>query len=198
MPYVTCPSCSLRTYCVREDECPRCGTRLVSTAALRRRSSARLAPHQSDGGVLRALDLAVRELEVSVAFISEVSDEHETILWSVGDDTLPVFVPDASLPMDQTICQHLLSGRVGNVVADARSEPAFEGLPVVHATGVGAYAGVPLGAAGARLYLLCCLAREARHDLSDADVRFLRVLAESLLPAVEAQVAANGVERLEA
>jgi hypothetical protein len=32
--------------------------------------------------------------------------------------------------------------------------------------------------------VLCCLAREARPDLSDADVRFLRGLAEGLRAAV--------------
>jgi GAF domain-containing protein len=191
MPYVTCPICALRTYCVREDECPRCGTLLVSSAALRRRASARLSPHQSEG-VLRALDHAVRELEVSVAFVSEIADEGETILWSVGDDSMPAFVPDAALPLEETVCRHMLSGRIGNLVADTRAEPILAGLPVVQATGMGAYVGVPLSAAGARLYVLCCLAREARHDLSDADVRFLRLLAESLRPTLDRRPGKGG------
>jgi GAF domain-containing protein len=186
MPYVTCPSCGLSTYCVREDECPRCGDRLVAPGAVRRRSSATVLPHPADRGVLRALDLAVRELEVNVAFVSRVARGHETILWSVGDDAMPAFVPGASLPLELTICRHLLSGRIGNLVADVRADPELAELPVVTATGIGAYAGVPLSAAGARLYVLCCLARQARHDLSDADVRFLRGLGESLRPSLEA------------
>ena len=38
----------------------------------------------------------------------------------------------------------------------------------------------PLTGADAQLYVLCCLAREARPDLGEADVRFLTGLTESL------------------
>ena len=37
----------------------------------------------------------------------------------------------------------------------------------------------------ARAYVLCCLAREARPDLGEADVRFLQGVAESLRPLLE-------------
>jgi len=32
MPYVVCPECGLRTYCVREDRCPRCDAALQAGA----------------------------------------------------------------------------------------------------------------------------------------------------------------------
>jgi len=46
---------------------------------------------------------------------------------------------------------------------------------------------VPLKGAAARRYVLCCLAGEARPDLTDADVRFLRGLIGALRPAIESQ-----------
>ena len=50
---------------------------------------------------------------------------------------------------------------------------------------VRAYIGVPFETDNARAYVLCCLAREARPDLSEADVRFLQGVAESLRPLLE-------------
>jgi GAF domain-containing protein len=188
MPYVTCPACGLATYCVREDDCPRCGTRLMAPGALRRRSSVRVQGTSADVSVLRALDLAVRELSVNVALVSEVAEGTETVLWSVGEDTLPAYRPDASLPLDETICERLLSGRIANLVPDIAEDPELCGLDSVRATGARTYVGVPLTAADARIYVLCCLAGEARHDLTDADVRFLRGLAESLRPALDGVV----------
>ena len=50
---------------------------------------------------------------------------------------------------------------------------------------MGAYVGVPMTGAAARRYVLCCLAREARPDLGESDLRFLRGLVESVRPAVD-------------
>jgi hypothetical protein len=63
-------------------------------------------------------------------------------------------------------------------------------LPVVRATGLGAYIGVALTGAAARRYVLCCLTGEARPDLSERDVRFLRGLVESVRPAVDSAAGA--------
>ena len=43
----------------------------------------------------------------------------------------------------------------------------------------------PRPAEDARAYVLCCLAREARPDLGEADIRFLQGVAESLRPLLE-------------
>ena len=185
MPYVTCPACGLATYCVREDDCPRCGTRLMAPSALRRRSSPRVQGDSADSSVLRALDLAVRELSVDIAMVSEVADGRETVLWTVGSDRFPDWRPDTSAPLEETVCERLLSGRIANLVPDADEEPELSGLEAVRAAGLRAYVGVPLTAADARLYVLCCIAAEARHDLTEADVRFLKGLAESLRPALD-------------
>ena len=44
---------------------------------------------------------------------------------------------------------------------------------------------MPFKTEDARAYVLCCLAREARPDLGEADVRFLQGVAESLRPLLE-------------
>jgi GAF domain-containing protein len=131
--------------------------------------------------VQRTLDLARTVLGVDTAFLSVVGDHRETVLWAVGNGAFPQTVPGASVELDETICRHLLEGRIGELVPDVAADPVLCDLPLPRAAGVGAYMGVPLTGADARQYILCCLAREARPDLGEADVRFLRGLTESLV-----------------
>jgi GAF domain-containing protein len=188
MPYQTCPQCGLRTYAISGEECPRCGTPLGgSTRAAPRRCGwgADAEDDEPRGAVERVLAVARRELKMDVALLSEVRDGREVILWAVGNERIPAFVPGAAAPLRDTICQRLLDGTISSVVHDTANDPRVRDLPVVRGTGLGAYIGVPLTGAAARRYVLCCLASEARPDLGEHDVRFLRGLVESLRPAVD-------------
>ena len=182
MPYQSCPKCGLRTYTVRGEECPRCGTPLggLPSAATPDWTAAGEPP----GPVEDALALARSELNMDAALLSEIRDGHEVVLWAVGDVRIPALVAGASVPLQNTICQQLLEGTADSIIHDAANEPRVRHLPVVR-EGLGAYIGVPIDVASARRYILCCLAREARADLSDADVRFLRGLVDRVRPAVE-------------
>jgi GAF domain-containing protein len=187
MPYQTCPQCGLRTYIVSGEECPRCGTPLggpprASTRWGGWRPQAR--DEEPRGAVERVLAVARRELKMDMAMLSEVRDGREVVLWAVGHG-IPALVPGASAPLRDTICQRLLDGTVSSLVHDAANDPRLRDLPAVQAAGVGAYIGVPLTGAAARRYVLCCLAGEARPDLSERDVSFLRGLVESIRPAVD-------------
>jgi GAF domain-containing protein len=123
---------------------------------------------------------------MDAALLTEVVGGREVVLAAVGNGRLPGAVAGAGAPLDDTICRRLLEGTVDSVVADTMGDERTRDLPVVRQAGVAAYIGVPLSAAAVRRYVLCCLACEARPDLTDADVRFLRGLVESLRPAIEA------------
>ena len=171
MPRLRCPDCGLTTYCVREEECPRCGRLL---RAPRSRSDAGADPIQ------RALALVREQLRVNVSFVSEIVDGREVVRHAAGDDSLPGFVAGAALPLADTICERLLAGRIGHLVADVAAEPALADLTWPARIGVNAYLGVPITSTSTRMYLLCCLARERRPDLGAADVEFVRSVAASL------------------
>ena len=63
------------------------------------------------------------------------------------------------------ICERLLAGRIGHLVADVAAEPALADPTWPARIGVNAYLGVPITSTSTRMYLLCCLARERRPDL---------------------------------
>jgi GAF domain-containing protein len=171
MPRVKCPDCGLSTYCVREEECPVCGRLL--------RAPGRRAAVGADP-IERALVLVREQLRVSVSFVSEIVDGREVVRHAVGDGSLPAFVAGAALPLADTICERMLAGRIGHLVADIAAEPTLADLTWPAQIGVSAYLGVPITSASTRMYLLCCLARERRPDLGSADVEFLRGVAASL------------------
>jgi GAF domain-containing protein len=178
MPYLTCVTCGLRTYVVSEGACPSCGTVLRRTLPP---AGPRPARRDRDGEVRAKLAMACRELDADAALLSEIRSGHEYVRWGAGEAT---FI-GATLPLRDTVCERLLDGRIGSVVADATLEPSLNTMAVVQDGTVRAYIGVPFQTEDARAYVLCCLAREARPDLGVSDVRFLRGVAESLRPLLE-------------
>jgi hypothetical protein len=170
MPYLTCSSCGLPTYIVSEGSCPSCGTTL-------RRAKGPAGPWHAGDAVRAKLDVACRELNADAALLSEISNGREHIRWAVGDWPHG----SRSFALEDTICERLLSGRIGSLVPDAHAEPALAGVGLGP---VAAYVGVAFHTPDARADVLCCLAHEVRPDLGEADVRFLQGIAESLRPVL--------------
>jgi|SRR3954449_4615519 GAF domain-containing protein len=127
------------------------------------------------------LAMLCRELDMDSALVSEITGGREVVRWTAGEDDYA----SVSAALEETICARLLDGRIGPLVTDTKAEPSLNTLEPVRDGSIGAYLGVPFTTADARLYVLCCLAREARPDLGDGDVRFLRGLAESMRSHLE-------------
>lgn len=138
-----------------------------------------------EGRITRSLALARTELDMDVALLTEIVDGRETALHVDGGWSSLASLKGGSLPLEDTFCGRLLDGRISSVVADARRDERVRDVKARIDFDVGAYIGVPLEPADARLYVLCCLAREARPELSEVDVRFLRGLGETLIGALD-------------
>src|SRR4051794_41979391 len=132
MPYQTCPRCGLRTYAIRGEECPRCGTPLGAPSRAAGRARA-WGPDEPRGAVDRVLAVARRELRMDVALLSEVRDGREVVLWAVGNGRIPAVVAGASAALSDTICRRLLDGTVAGIVHDAAADPRVRDLPAVRA-----------------------------------------------------------------
>jgi GAF domain-containing protein len=177
MPYVVCPDCGLRTYCVREDRCPRCD------AALHAGAIGVPSEPSPDGMILPALALARRELAMDAALVTEISSTSETVRWALVNGW-PQFHAGASWPLDDTICRRLLDGKIDGAVGDVLAEPGLKDLRGLEASGIGAYLGVTVPTDRARLYVLCCLARDRRPGLGAGELSVLRGLGETVRAAL--------------
>jgi GAF domain-containing protein len=168
----------LPTYCVSEGTCPACGTRLKA-----RRALAGPRPTRNGNGEAVRAELAMlcRELDMDSALVSEITGGREVVRWAAGEGDYA----SVSASLGDTVCQRLLDGRIGALVRDTAAEPSLITLDGVRSGAIAAYLGVAFTTADARLYVLCCLAQEARPDLGEPDVRFLRGLAESIRSLLE-------------
>ncbi|HEX2105224.1 MAG TPA: GAF domain-containing protein [Solirubrobacteraceae bacterium] len=141
--------------------------------------------------VERVLERARRELRMDAALLTEVVGGHEVVRAAVGNGRIPGFATGAAAPLDDTICKRLLDGTIDSVVRDVARDARTHDLPAVKRSGLAAYIGVPFTGGTARRYVLCCLAGEARPDLTEADVRFLRGLVAAFPPAIDEQPGAR-------
>ncbi|MHB8695860.1 MAG: GAF domain-containing protein [Solirubrobacteraceae bacterium] len=132
-----------------------------------------------------ALELAHAETGMDVAVLGEIRDGHEVVRFAAGDLQSFGLAPGASMPVEDTYCYRLLTGRLSNYVPDTHADEQLRDLEITRVARVGAYLGVPLTAFDARLYVLCCLAHEQRPQLGERDVLFLRGTGESILAQLQ-------------
>lgn len=181
LPYIDCQRCGLRTFAprsaVRVPECPQCGAALRAAATADAATAVADRPASRLAGTLR---LTRDLLGMDVAMVSEIHAGHETARHVAGEWPAIGQLEGASLPLEETFCQRMLAGEIGHVVTDALADERVRDLQMARALGVRAWIGVPLDGELARLYVLCCIAREARPALDERDVFVLRALADSL------------------
>ena len=123
---------------------------------------------------------AAREaLGMELAYLAEL-DDRALILRGVDGDRAAFggVAPGFTLPRDHSWCHAMVAGEVPRLVTDAQASPAAAAHPFVVATGIRAYAGVPVVRADGSIYgSLCCLSRRPRPDLGERDLRYLSGLA---------------------
>jgi diguanylate cyclase (GGDEF)-like protein/putative nucleotidyltransferase with HDIG domain len=123
---------------------------------------------------------AAREvLGMELAYLAELTDA-ELVLREVDGDTGAYggVRPGFRLPREYSWCHEMVAGDAPQLVRDAAELPQAAEHPFVAATGIRAYAGVPVRRADGSIYgSLCCLSRTPQPQLDQRDVRYLDVLA---------------------
>ena len=181
MPHVRCNACGVVSWSsARADgaPCPECGV-----------PAPRQPTPESEDPARRLTKLVsmTRELlDVDVALLTEIDDGSERACVVAGEFPGLALTPGASMPLSDTYCRLMLEGRIANVVGDTRAEESMCDLPLTKLYSVAAYMGVPIAISDAELYVLCCLAREARPSFGTREVRLLSGLAESVSAELQA------------
>ena len=118
-------------------------------------------------------------LGMELAYLAEIR-ETELVLREVDGDTLAYgeVAAGTALPRATPGVNQWWTGEAPQLVRDAESLPQAAAHPFVAATGIRAYAGVPVRRADGSLFgSLCCISRHPQPDLHERDLRYLAVLA---------------------
>jgi diguanylate cyclase (GGDEF)-like protein/putative nucleotidyltransferase with HDIG domain len=131
----------------------------------------------ADTAPMEGLLAAAREvLGMELAYLAELRDS-ELVLREVDGDTAAYggVVAGFTLPRELSWCHAMVAGEAPQLVTDA---DAIAPHPFVQATGIRAYAGVPVHRPDGTLFgTLCCLSRAPQPQLGERDLRYLDMLA---------------------
>ena len=136
---------------------------------------------------------------MELAYLAEVEDT-QLVLREIDGDTTRFggVAPGFALPIEYSWCHAMVAGDAAQLVPDAAASPQAAEHPFVKATGIRAYAGVPVRRPDGTLFgTLCCLSREPRPDLGERDLRYLDVLARMAADRLDAVHSAQERRRAE-
>jgi GAF domain-containing protein len=188
VPYRRCATCGVLSYAPRNVHgvtCPECGipfARAGETAS---------QPADTNWRLDQLLRLTRDLLDTDVALLTEIRDGREIAQRVDGEWPGRGSWQNASLALEDSFCQRMLDGRIGNYIRDARADARVSDLAMARHLGVRAWLGVPIRVADMRLYVLCCMASESRPSIGEREVRLLAGLAESVRAELQGGNAPN-------
>lgn len=124
-------------------------------------------------------------MDMEVALLTQVSGGEEMVRYCAGEWPQVGDLKGASVQLRDTFCGRLLAGEIDNAIPDVAAEPGVRDLGLARQFGVGSYIGVPIRDVRDRLYVLCCMARRAHHELGPSDVRVLEGFVQSFVNQLE-------------
>jgi PAS domain S-box-containing protein len=137
---------------------------------------------EQDDALDRLTGLAAMLLAAPISYVGLVDGDVEVIASANG---LPEDVTRREVPLEQTLCQYVVSGRAPMVVVDTAEDGVLGELPGVREHGLRAYAGLPLLAADGTAFGSLCVADTKPRRWTQAEIRMLASLSAAAASQVE-------------
>lgn len=144
--------------------------RLDEAARLRALDALQVLDTPREARYDRLVELVKELFDVPVAAVTLVDEER---LWTKAITGMPAH----QLPRGDSVCTWTIERDAAFVVPDLKADDRFNALPGLMSTGLRFYAGQPLHSGEHRVGSLCVMGYEER-EMSDSEVRLLRVLAD--------------------
>jgi PAS domain S-box-containing protein len=137
---------------------------------------------EQDDALDRLTSLAAMLLNAPVSFVALIDGGVEVIASSVG---VPDELVRRELPLERSVCQHVVSGRAPMVVCDTSEHKLLSQNPAVVRHGLRAYAGLPLLAADGTAFGSLCVADTKPRRWLQNEVRMLASLSAAAASQIE-------------
>tara|TARA_R110000787_G_scaffold94105_1_gene196656 strand:+ start:714 stop:2003 length:1290 start_codon:yes stop_codon:yes gene_type:complete len=143
-------------------------------------TSAIQSPNTVSEDLLQSALSAVRQhLGMDVAYLSEFVDGRSVFrrVDAPGFEALAKVGDSHSL--DDVYCQHILEGRLPELIPDTAAEPVAAAMPITQAIPIGSHMSIPIRLKDGSAYgMFCCLSRQPNPTLNARDLDTMRVFAE--------------------
>jgi EAL domain-containing protein (putative c-di-GMP-specific phosphodiesterase class I) len=142
------------------------------------------------GTIQRALQAVRTHLGMEVAYLSEFVG-NESIFRVVDAPGLEQLIkPGDARSLDDVYCQHILAGRLPQLIPDTSKEPICQSMPITAAVPIGAHVSIPIILPNGEPYgMFCCLSPQANASLNARDLNVVRLFADVAAHQIGRQVA---------
>ena len=95
-------------------------------------------------------------------------------------------------PAEESYCHWIASGRIPELLRDAKEDPFAAAMAATAAVPVGAHLGVPIRLRDGSLYgTFCCFSRQPDHSLTERDLAVVRAFADLAAQQIQERVDRN-------
>lgn len=130
--------------------------------------------------IIAAALATVREhLGMDIAYLSEFVDGRSVFRAVDAPGLEHLLTVDDSRDLNDVYCQHILDGRLPELIADTSAEPLCMEMPITFAAPIGSHVSVPIRRPDGSPYgMFCCLSPQANPTLTPRDLSVMRAFAD--------------------
>ena len=128
-----------------------------------------------DDSVSQLLHTMRQRMAMDVVFVSEFIDGQRMFRYVDAEPDAPAILPGDSSPLEESVCQRVVEGRVPELIRDLGAVPK-EQLPEIPFR-IGAHLSTPIVMADRIYGTLCCFSAAPRPELVQADMDKLKMCA---------------------
>jgi EAL domain-containing protein (putative c-di-GMP-specific phosphodiesterase class I) len=143
-----------------------------------------------DRDVIQDALVAIRNhLGMEVAYLSEFVDGRSVFRHVDAPGLEHMIKPGDSIPLEEVYCNHILEGRLPELIPDTAQEPLTQEIAITRAVPIGAHASVPIRLVdGSPFGMFCCLSPRPNPTLNRRDLETMRVFAQLAAKQVNAEL----------
>ncbi|SMQ66369.1 EAL domain, c-di-GMP-specific phosphodiesterase class I (or its enzymatically inactive variant) [Devosia lucknowensis] len=142
---------------------------------------------ESISRVLRAIR---QHLHMDIAFVTQFLGSSRVFRTVDSNSPVEGVFPGSILPIASGYCQHVVSGRLPELIPDTSRVPFAMGIAETATIPIGAHLSVPIRLEGGRIFgTFCCFSHRAMPDLGEAELDLMHTFSRLIAREMQDDVA---------
>lgn len=126
-----------------------------------------------------ALETIRQHLGMPIAYLSEIVGGKSVFRNVSAPGFEHLIKPGDSRNLDEVYCQHILEGRLPQLIPNTANEPLAAAMPITAAVPIGSHVSLPIRLANGETFgMFCCLSPEPNATLNHRDLATMQMFAD--------------------